>query len=70
MSSAVSRRAQCPHCMGSFAVNQDGRMRSHFCPHRRVCESGVCTVCVQERLTLSTHGDVAADVRASDAPTK
>jgi hypothetical protein len=53
--------------MGSFAVNQDGRMRSHFCPHRKVCESGVCTTCVQERLAMTGRADIAADVQGADA---
>jgi hypothetical protein len=54
--------------MGSFAVNQDGRMRSHFCPHRKVCDSGVCTACAQERLALSAPSDAAVDIQAADSP--
>lgn len=69
MSSAVSRRAPCPRCLGSFAVNQDGRMRSHFCPHRKVCESGVCTMCPQERLAPSQRVDVTLEAQAVDSTT-
>ena len=47
-------RSACPRCRRSFAVNKDGELRSHFCPHYRTCEPGQCSQCLP-----STHADQA-----------
>ena len=42
-------RTTCPRCRRSIAVNRNGAMRSHFCPHYRVCENDDCPECaIQE----------------------
>jgi hypothetical protein len=35
-------------------------MRSHFCPHRRICEGGACVRCQQPQLLPATWGGISA----------
>jgi hypothetical protein len=40
-------RGSCPRCHRSIAINADGHMRSHFCPHYKACELGICSHCAE-----------------------
>jgi hypothetical protein len=53
-------RGDCEQCGRTIAVNVDGRMRSHYCPHRVPCEPGRCERCVDVRR--------AAAALAADSP--
>jgi hypothetical protein len=38
----------CPRCRRSTAVNRDGQIRSHYCPHRNPCEPKRCHECAAD----------------------
>jgi hypothetical protein len=38
-------------CARLIAVNGNGQLRTHFCPHRHLCEPLRCRACEQARLS-------------------
>jgi hypothetical protein len=38
-------RLTCSRCRRSIAVNRNGAIRSHFCPHYKACDGGACRDC-------------------------
>jgi hypothetical protein len=55
-------RAACPLCGISHALNNDGRMRDHFCPHRQPCRPDHCLACTLEaEPPLETSSDEMKD---------
>jgi ferredoxin len=59
-------RSVCPRCLRSITVNRDGAMRTHFCPHYHVCESGTCATCAATRSSASTPEAEPASQRDDD----
>jgi primosomal protein N' len=59
---AVFHRINCPDCARLISVNGNGQMRSHFCPHRNLCEPQRCRDCARKQLsTMSGSQRVAVD---------
>jgi hypothetical protein len=54
----VFRRINCPHCARLIAVNRNGQLRTHFCPHRHLCEPQRCRAC--ERQLAAVAADEAS----------
>ena len=42
-------RSACRRCSRSIAMNGDGQLRSHYCPHYTPCELGTCIDCAALR---------------------
>jgi len=53
-------RSTCLRCRRSIAVNRDGAMRSHFCPHYHTCETETCHECWAMRQSAATPDAVPA----------
>jgi hypothetical protein len=57
-------RGSCPRCRRSIAMNRDGWLRSHFCPHYKPCEldrCGECTASARELPPLGANDAVVPD---------
>ena len=53
-------RSTCLRCRRSIAVNRDGAMRSHFCPHYHTCETETCHDCWTTRQSAATPDEAPA----------
>jgi hypothetical protein len=40
-------RRACQNCGRSIAIGSANQIRSHFCPHYKVCEFGTCRSCAE-----------------------
>jgi hypothetical protein len=57
-------------CARLIAVNGNGQLRTHFCPHHDLCEPQRCRACQQVQLSAATRNDSGADyaMAAGSAP--
>jgi hypothetical protein len=67
-SKAVFPRIQCPVCARLIAVNANGQLRTHFCPHRDLCEPQRCLACQLEQLSAATRSESGADCVMAAGP--
>jgi hypothetical protein len=61
-STVVFQRIKCPLCTRLIAVNGNGQLRTHFCPHRHLCEPQRCRACEQTQLYAGIRNDHGMDL--------
>jgi hypothetical protein len=50
-------RSTCPRCSRSLAMNGDGQLRFHYCPHHTHCGLEACAECAASREDRHVRAD-------------